>query len=65
MTPAAKPSEAAKNRGLASEAQNTTHAPIAVAAPAAATKPKANPTFPVATILFLRFEKPKEAPCGS
>ncbi len=50
MTPAAKPSDAAKNLGFASEETNTTQAPIHVAAPAAATRPKARPTFPSATM---------------
>jgi hypothetical protein len=50
MTPAAKPREAARKRGLARLAQKTTQAPSPVAAAETMTSPKARPTLPSATI---------------
>jgi hypothetical protein len=54
MTPAAKPSDAARMRGFAMLTKKTKAAPNEVAAPAAATRPNAKPTLPDAVMFILQ-----------
>jgi hypothetical protein len=54
MTPAAKPSDAARMRGFAMLTKKTKAAPNEVAAPAAATRPNAKPTFPDAGMFIFQ-----------